>query len=973
MDKLKVHPPKTVKHHERILLQSLRWRLTSAPYMDRFWQMLFTTVIKISDAGTRFAGLSPSRVWRLYLLQTPKEPSEKDREVIRRYLCDIDEQLLFGSPHARKDGNELLFILKKKGVTDPIEQFAKEFFRNNGLECLGFQEGTLLEFERGNGRTPADCAGFYNPLIEGVYTDLEGYLRQHPPKGLGGCVVRVRSADAASLLDISKQYQLSLNLREMQAIKEHFDELGRDPTDCELETVAQTWSEHCKHKTITAPIQYKGELINGLLQQTIKKVTTELNKDFCLSVFRDNAGIVRFTDAYAVCAKVETHNHPSAIEPFGGANTGLGGVIRDILGCGLVSRPIASVDVFAVGFPRRKYPDASIQPSHLLKELVRGVGDYGNKIGIPTVAGAVLFHDDYRHNPLVYCGTIGLIPADRVGKGVREGDLIVLVGGRTGRDGLRGATFSSVEVTASSGEEFMSSVQIGNPIEEKKVMDALLEAAEQGLIDSVTDCGAGGLSSAIGEMGQDWGAEVRLEKVPLKYDGLSPKEIWLSESQERMVLAIQPDKYERFSAIMDDYDVECTVIGSFVKSGKLVVRYGEEVVCELGMEFMHNGLPREVLNASWSRKSPQTMPLQKDSSDYSPLVEAVMGHDDVASKEWIVRQYDHEVFGKTIAKPFAGRHADAPSDGAVILLPDGKTGVAIGLGVSHRFSNIDPYKAAACSIDEAVRNVVALGADPEHIALLDNFCWPSVSDPEDLGALVESCKACYDVALAYGTPFISGKDSLNNEFSLPDGSKVKIPYTLLITAIGRVGNISDVRSSPFAAPKRSIYLLGMTDNSMIGSVCEAVTGRREGILPEVRAQQFIAAYKKLHSAIKSGIVESVHDISDGGLAVSVLESCFGGDCGAYIDLVSVPAAGPLRDCDLLFAETPGRFIIGVVPENELKLEDLFAGIPISKIGYTKEERTVVFKGLNSYTEVVLDSMKAVWKNKLVLDDTRLVS
>lgn len=514
--------------------------------------MSFTTVIRISDAGKRFAGLSPARVWRLYLLQTSKEPSEQDREIIRRYLRDIDEEIVFARPQSEKGAGKL-FILKKRGVTDPIEQFAKEFFRNNGLECLGFQEGSLLEFD--SGRVPTDLSVFHNPLIEGIYTDLEVYLGQHPPKRFTVCVAAVRDADAAHLLGISRQHQLSLNLKEMQAIKEHFDVLGRNPSDCELETIAQTWSEHCKHKAITAPIQYKGDLINGLLQQTIKKVTTELNRDFCLSVFKDNAGIVRFTDSDAVCAKVETHNHPSAIEPFGGANTGLGGVIRDVLGCGLVSRPIANIDVFAVGFPRKKYPDASIQPLHLLKELVRGVGDYGNKIGIPTVSGAVLFHDDYRHNPLVYCGTIGLISADRVDKAAREGDLIVLVGGRTGRDGLRGATFSSVEITASTGEEFMSSVQIGNPVEEKKLADALLAAADENLIDSVTDCGAGGLSSAVGEMGRDCGAEVRLEKVPLKYEGLAPKEIWLSESQERMVLAIRPEIYERFAAIMNDYDV----------------------------------------------------------------------------------------------------------------------------------------------------------------------------------------------------------------------------------------------------------------------------------------------------------------------------------------------------------------------------------------------------------------------------------
>ncbi|MBI4243390.1 MAG: phosphoribosylformylglycinamidine synthase subunit PurL [Planctomycetes bacterium] len=899
-------------------------------------------------------------------METSKAFSDIQINNLRQCLCGAGEQMEITDPMVNTISDNNVYILKKPAVTDPIEQFAKIFFQNNDIECTRFQEGIFIEDK--NSVNGVELKRLFNPIIEDVYNDLNEYLSKFQSRAHKDIKLEFNSLKPDELLRVSRSFQLSLNLKELIVIQEYFRRIKREPTTCELETIAQTWSEHCKHKTITSPVEFNGEIINGLLQETIMKITKQLKKDFCLSVFKDNAGIVKYTNDYAVCAKVETHNHPSAIEPFGGANTGVGGVIRDILGCGLVSKPAASVDVFAVGFPHKNYEDAPINSRELLKELVKGVGDYGNKIGIPTVAGAVIFHDDYRYNPLVYCGTIGIIPVDKINKRVEDGDLIILIGGKTGRDGLHGATFSSMEVTPSTEEEFSASVQIGNPIEEKKMMDALLLAAERDLINSVTDCGAGGLSSAIGEMGETVGAEVHLEQIPLKYTGLLPKEIWLSESQERMILAISKNKYEQFEKIMNDYDVESTVVGQYAGTGRLKVFFDDQIICDLDMEFLHNGLPRDVLCATWSSKSKTTqiIPL-KDKSNYADELFRMCEYEDVSSKEWIIRQYDQEVFGRTVGKPLLGKYRDAPSNGAVILLPDGKTSVAIGLGVAHRFSRVDPYQAAANSIDEAVRNVLALGADPAHISLLDNFCWPSVAESDDLGALVLACRACYDVAKIYETPFISGKDSLNNEFIQNDGKKVKIPYTLLITALGRIEDLKYVRSSDFKRSKNSIYLLGLTDKSIRGSVYDCIYNVNTGDIPRVDPALLVVSYRKLHEAIKSGLIESVHDISDGGLSISVVESCFGGDCGAYIDLVSIPSMNPMKDYELLFSEAPGRFILEVSLSNEQRLEKLFQGVPLSKIGYVKSEKTIIFKGLSSYTEVNQADLKRRWKHQLQLD------
>ncbi len=523
------------------------------------------------------------------------------------------------------------------------------------------------------------------------------------------------------LQKISRDGQLFLNLTEMRQIKNYFKKSGRNPTDCELEAIAQTWSEHCGHKTFKGLIDYreqrtegriKRKKINNLLKSTIMKVTKELNKPWCVSVFEDNSGVIKFDDKYNVCFKVETHNHPSALEPFGGANTGIGGVIRDALGTGLGAKPILNTDVFCFGppdFPFSKLPAGTLHPKRIMKGVVSGVRDYGNKMGIPTVNGAVIFHNGFVGNPLVFCGTAGILPKDKSFKEPKKGDFIVLTGGRTGRDGIHGATFSSGELTCESERISSGAVQIGNPIQEKKMLDTILQARDENLYNAITDCGGGGLSSAVGEMGKDLGVKVNLEKVPLKYTGLSYTEIWISESQERMVLSVPKENLSRLMEIFEAENVQASVIGEFNDTERLKLYYQDNLVCDLDMQFLHEGLPRIEKKAIFVRphyKEPKSA-LPKDSALTKYLLR-LLSHYDICSKEWVIRQYDHEVQGGSVLKPLVGVANDGPSDAAICKpILDSSKGIIISNGINFRFGLIDPYWMASSWIDEALLQIIS--------------------------------------------------------------------------------------------------------------------------------------------------------------------------------------------------------------------------------------------------------------------------
>ncbi len=647
-------------------------------------------------------------------------------------------------------------------------------------------------------------------------------------------------------------------------------------------------------------------------------------------------------------------------------------MIRDVLGCGLGAKPVASTDVFCVGAPdtpESALPPGTIPPARLLRGVVSGVRDYGNRMGIPTVNGAVCVDPRYIGNPLVFCGTVGLMPRTAVEKAARPGDLVVVIGGRTGRDGIHGATFSSAQLTSESETVSSGAVQIGNAIVEKRVLDALLQARDRGIYTAVTDCGAGGLSSAVGEMGETLGAEVDLEKVPLKYEGLSYCEIWISEAQERMVLSVPPARLDDLAAICDAEDVELTVIGVFGTPDRtLRLRYAGTPVGELDMAFLHDGVPKLVRKAAWTAPRHPDPAIPPPTPDAGPVLRRLLGAWNVASKAWIIRQYDHEVQGGSVIKPLVGAQADGPGDGAVVSPVLGHpSAIAIACGINTRYGDIDPYAMAAAAIDEAVRNAVCVGADPDHLAILDNFAWGNPGHPEILGALVRASRACLDVAVAYGTPFVSGKDSLYNEFAA-GGKRVNIPHTLLVSAIGRVRDVRRAMTMDFKAPGHAVYLVGLTKPELGGSeyfaLHEAI-GNRVPRLDPVSGRKTAGL---LAAAIAGGLVRAAHDCSEGGLAVALAEMAFAGAVGATIRLAEVPVSPDVtRDDEILFAESLARYLIEVPAEKQAPLESLLGThVPWARSGETTATARLEIAGRDGAAVVnePLASLKEAWLKPL---------
>ncbi len=793
--------------------------------------------------------------------------------------------------------------------------------------------------------------------------------------------IAIRDQGETGLLALSRERRLSLDLAEMQAIQAYFRSEGREPTDVELETLAQTWSEHCVHKTFRAEVEYRSEegdipassppvssplLIDGLLKTYIRAATEAVNKPWVRSAFVDNAGIIAFDDTFDLAFKVETHNHPSVLEPFGGADTGVGGVIRDILG--VSAKPIANTDVLCFGpedLPDDKLPAGVLHPRRVAAGVIHGIEDYGNKMGIPTVNGAVHYHPGYTANPLVYCGCLGILPrgSHRSLHEAQAGDLIVAIGGRTGRDGLRGATFSSMEMDHTTGAIASTAVQIGNPIVEKQVMEVILRARDARLYNAITDCGAGGFSSAVGEMGEHVGASVQLQGVPLKYPGLQPWEIWLSEAQERMVLAISPAHWLAFQQICRAHDVEASILGEFDGSGRLRVAYGETIVADLDMHFLHDGVPRRRLTAVWSppdlaNPNPASSPPPHLASSLLRLLASA----NIRSRAPIIHRYDHEVQGGTAVKPLVGVDQCGPSDAAVVipqpLLASSSPpatrhpfpAAVLSAGLNPRYGLIDPYAMAWACVDEAFRNAVTVGADPDRIAILDNFCWGNPNLPDRLGALVRCAQGCFDAAIVYQTPFISGKDSLNNEYMGEDGQKHAIPGTLLISALGIVPDVTRTTTSDLKAPGDYLYLLGETRPELGGSAYLDLLGEIGTSVPQSYPAP-LDRLRALHGAIAAGLVRACHDLSEGGLAVALAEMCIGGGLGAEINLSSIPPQSSITNTQLLFSESLGRFLIEVEPGHAVEFEAMLAGQPVASIGRVTAEKNMVLDAGTERVEV----------------------
>ncbi len=796
-------------------------------------------------------------------------------------------------------------------------------------------------------------------------------------RGVDLLQVDLLGADDKKLMKISQEGQLYLNLNEMKAIRTHYKKEGRNPTDCELETVAQTWSEHCRHKTFRGNIRLKysengktkTRVIKNLLKSTIIQATQTLNKSWCVSVFHDNAGVIKFDQDYNVCFKVETHNHPSALEPFGGANTGVGGVIRDTLGTGLAAKPICNTDIFCFAPPDMPFdalPAGTLHPKRVMKGVVSGVRDYGNKMGIPTVNGAILFDKHFVGNPLVFCGNVGLIPKGKEKKAVQKGDLVVVAGGRTGRDGIHGATFSSGELTTESETVSSGAVQIGNPIEEKKVCDVLLQARDKGLYSAITDCGAGGLSSAVGEMGEKLGARVDLEKVPLKYQGLCYTEIWISESQERMVMSVSKNKIKKLLSVFASENVEATVIGEFTGTGRLELFYDGCQVCDLDMAFLHDGVPNITKEAVYKTPKPSVEKFDCP-KDLAPSLALALAHYNVCSKESVVRRYDHEVQGTSVIKPFVGVAWDGPSDAAVLRPRLGfDKGIAVSNGINVRFGMLDPFWMAASCVDEAIRQIIAVGGSLKQIALLDNFCWGNPDKPDCLGGLVRTAEGCYKAAIAFGTPFISGKDSLYNEYA-EGGKSIAIPGTILISAIGIVDDVNGCVTMDFKKPGNLIYIVGETYDELGGSIYVDQYGVIGQNVPKVNFSKAVVTFNALSAATAKGLVRSVHDCSEGGIGVTVAEMAFSGGFGATIDLGAVPYKGSRKRNDVvLFSESNSRFIVEIEPKHQKKFEQAMAKVVCRKAGIIESAQELVINGLDGKicAHADIHVLKEVWKKPL---------
>lgn len=955
-------------------------------------------------------GITNCRQVRIYFLAADLTDAQVEQLCALLLVDPVTETATWHRDMApQSDGGSTPSVIEvafRPGVTDvPARELARGMVEIGLPPC---EVATATRYELDGDLTESDLRKLARGLLCNETVEHYSLGPIHPQFGQAAAAsdrverIPLAGLDEAALLHLSRTRLLSLDRAEMRAIQEFYEELDRAPTDVELETLAQTWSEHCVHKTFRARIDFTWQdadgnikqqtQVDGLLKQYIRAATEAINPAWLRSAFVDNAGIIAFDDQYDLAFKVETHNHPSALEPFGGANTGVGGVVRDIIG--VSARPIATTDVLCFGpqdYPYDQLPNGILHPQRIADGVVAGISDYGNKLGLPTVNGAILYDEGYLGNPLVFCGCVGLLPHGSHPTAAQPGDLVVALGGRTGRDGIHGATFSSAELTHDTSETAGSAVQIGDPITEKGLIELIEAARDEQLYTAITDCGAGGFSSAVGEMGKELGADVELTNVKLKYPGLTPWEIWLSEAQERMVLAVPPANLPRLQALADLWDVEVSVLGAFTGDQQLRVRYNGALVADLPMPFLHDGLPRRQMQAVYREQrregqktedrgtengstGPTGSPAEVSGADATrrepsgaqhatDLLLALLAHPTVASKESVIRRYDHEVRGGTVVRPLTGPQLDGPSDAAV-LKPLGTWGhnkaFALSVGVNPLLGQRDPYAMAVSAIDEAFRNLVAVGADPDQVAILDNFCWGNPTLPDRLGALVRTCQGCYDGALAYRAPFISGKDSLYNEFN-----GKPIPGTLLISAIGIVPDIERCVTSHLKVPGNRLYLLGETKAELGGSLLYEQIGRSGGNAPAMPVNPLLR-YRLLHQAMQQGLVVSCHDLSEGGLAVALAEMCLAGRLGATVEIAGLRDAEiGLTPQELLFSESNGRLLLEVRPEDAVSLEAHLDIVTLSPLGVVTAEPTLqITDGGQSLVHLPVEQLVNTWKQQV---------
>jgi len=895
---------------------------------------------------------------------------EEVKEVAENLLCeDVWQEYKIDSKFF-KDARYIREVAYKPGMMNPEAMSIIEAVKDMGFNNIKAADSGYEYYFYGDSLREEDVDKITTRLLMNVLIED---IREETPKSLiikGETPeimdVPLTKATDDQLMSLSEN-KLFLNLEEMKIIQDHFRKLKREPTDGELEVLAQTWSEHCVHKTFKAKLTIDGSAKEPLFSR-LKKVTEEVGDERIVSKFIDNSGVVEFFDGYSINGKVETHNSPSALDPYGGAMTGSGGVFRDILGTGQGAKVTVSTDMFCFAppdMPEEKIPHGCKHPRYLFKKVVHGVRDYGNRMGIPTNNGSVHFHPDFKAKPTIIVGSYGLIPTERAKKGkALPKDLIVTIGGKTGRDGIHGATFSSGAMTSKTEQINSTAVQIGNAIEEKRMHDAILEIRDMDCIRALTDCGAGGFSSAIGEMGEHTGAKVNLEKAPVKYSSLAPWEIWISESQERMVAAIPKERWDEAREVFKKFNVEATIIGEFTDTKRLEVNYNAKSLIDLDMDFLHNGLPQRHMVGSYTPDE-QTTPVLPREEDFTVTLKKVLSHYNVCSKELIVRQYDHNVQGSAVQMPFCGESHSACNDASVVepILGSGR-GMAVAHGLNPVLNKIDPYFGSQWAILEAVSNIVAVGTDLKDVYLIDNFIWP-VPDEKYLGYLDRSVDACVDTVRVLGTPFISGKDSLSSSYRGEHDLEIHIPPVLCISAFGRIADIKKTVSAPFKKKGNKVLIVGETGSEMGGSIYYDIYKGVGNDIPHANIEKVKRVYEKLFDLMQKGLIQSCHDISEGGLAGTLAEMCFTNGLGVAGSVENVPSNEELDVSEVLFSETPGRFVIEIEEKDLDKMKKEFGDVAVAEIGEVNDSNMFVlrFNGVDVVNSYVTD-LKRAWETPL---------
>ena len=953
------------------------------------------------------------RLRDVYRVDAPLDPGEAER-VLRELT---DPVLQVGALGRLDQGgfDTAVTVSLKPGVADPVGRSARvavEDTLGRPLPPSSAVYTSTLYLLGGVDRAGAERVAWEllaNPVIHAVRIDTEPEWRGSPPdlsvprvtgRGAGPVSRIALEGDDRELARVSRERLLVLTVPEMRAIRDHFARRGGAPTDVELECLAQTWSEHCKHKIFRARIRLEEpdrppQVIDSLFDTYVRGATATIDAavqereggSWLVSVFHDNAGVIAFDERDHLVFKVETHNSPSALDPYGGAITGIVGVNRDPFGTGLGADLLSNVwgYCFASPFHAGPLPRGLLHPRRIREGVHRGVIDGGNQSGIPYARGWELFDERFLGKPLVFCGTIGALPVQVAGrpgheKAARPGDRIVMAGGRIGADGIHGATFSSAPLDESAP---VQAVQIGDPITQKTLFDFLLEARDRGLYTAITDNGAGGLSSSVGEMAQaPGGAWLDLSRAPLKYEGLAPWEVFLSEAQERMTLAVPPERLPELLELARARDVEACDLGAFTDDGVLEVRWGDAVVGRLEMDFLHDGVPRMELVARWTPPAGEEPP----SRPRPPLPELLVGmlrRLNLASGESMARHYDHEVKGLTVVKPWVGVQADVPAEATVLLVRHGSTrGYVLSEGVDPFLSDLDTEAMARSVLDLAVRRQLCAGARLDRIAVLDNFCWPdpveSESTPDGafkLAQLVRACRGLHDAAVAYGTPLISGKDSMKND-SVMGGVKISVPPTLLVSAIGRIDDVREAITLDVKTPGDVVFLLGRTADETGGSEYLRLLGDIDGRtaeqgapapyvgsrVPRVDCHATLPLYRAYERAVRAGLVRSAAAPALGGLALALVRSALGGCLGLDVDLAAAPDLADLEPDVALFSQSCGRLLVTTSDEQAAAFA---ATVPCTRLGrVTRASRLVLRRGSEVLVDLPLEELRGAWKETL---------